>query len=300
VLLALAARAEDIKVGVTTAVNPEAVGRPPAAAAHTLFIGGEVLFKERIATTESGQAQLVFLDQSSLTVAPNSEVTIDEFVYDPKQTAGKLAANVTKGLVRYVGGAISKQSEVQFTTPSAVIGIRGGVVLILVNQKAGTIAAFLYGRHMHVTANGVTEAVTRPGFTVTVDQPGQPPSSPAHVQREFIQEALQALEGRPGSAGGATELPTDARVAQTGLAKSLEAISPSVPPNAIVIDVSQIEDTADKTRAAQNQARDRIVQTTRFSSGGPPPPPPPPPQTKPPSPPQTKPPPGEPDPSRRR
>ncbi len=281
--------ADDIKVGVTAAVNPDTVGQPPAAEARTMLIGADVMFKERIATTDTGQAQLLFLDQSSLTVAPKSEVVIDEFVYDPKQNVGKLAANVTKGLMRYVGGAISKESEVQFTTPSATVGIRGGMVLILVNQLGGTVAAFLYGRHMNVTANGVTETVTRPGFTIAVGQPGQPPSPPTPTQSEFIQDALLALEGHPGSTGGAPEPPTDLGFAQTGLGQQLEHIDPLAiqttlsggrgGPQQVI--VAQLPDTTGIiANAAQNQQRDTIatsVTTTASSPSMTPPPPPPPP-----------------------
>ena len=226
-LFATSADAEDIKVGVTAAVNPETVGQPPAAQARALLLGADLMFKERVVTTDTGQAQLLFLDQSSLTVAPKSEVIIDEFVYDPKESTGKLAANVTKGLMRYVGGAISKQSEVTSATPSAAVGIRGGVMMILVDRNGGTVATFLYGQHMKVTSNGVTETVTRPGFTITVDDPGQPPSPATLAQRDFIQGALQALEGHPGSTGGATEIPTDAGFAQTTLGSSCHS---SIPP----------------------------------------------------------------------
>src|SRR5215469_4678426 len=78
---ATSADADDVRVGVTAAVNLETVGQPPAAEARTMLIGADVMFKERIATTDTGQAQLLFLDVSSLTMAPKSEVVIDEFVY---------------------------------------------------------------------------------------------------------------------------------------------------------------------------------------------------------------------------
>ena len=291
---ATSAEADDIKVGVTAAVNPDTVGQPPAAAARTMLIGADVMFKERIATADTGQAQLLFLDQSSLTVAPKSEVVVDEFVYDPKQNVGKLAASVTKGLMRYVGGAISKESEVQFATPSATVGIRGGMVLIQIDQVGGTVAAFLYGRHMEVTANGVTETVTRPGFTIAVGQPGQSPSPPTPTRSEFIQDALLALEGHPGSTGGAPEPPTDLGFAQSGLGQQLQRIDPLTIQSALSagrggpqrVVVAQLPNTTSIIdNAAQNQQRDTIATTvaaTIATTVTPPPPPPPPPAGVPP------------------
>ena len=52
------------KVGVNSAVNPEAQGTPPGGAARRLVIGQDVVFNERITTTDGGQTQLLFLDQS--------------------------------------------------------------------------------------------------------------------------------------------------------------------------------------------------------------------------------------------
>jgi len=56
----------------------------PGAQPRRLVIGQDVIFNERITTTESGQTQLLFLDESSMSIGPNSDITIDQFAYDPK------------------------------------------------------------------------------------------------------------------------------------------------------------------------------------------------------------------------
>ena len=50
------------KVGVKSAVNPQAVGTPPGGASRPLVIGQEVIFNERIATQEAGQTGNCALD----------------------------------------------------------------------------------------------------------------------------------------------------------------------------------------------------------------------------------------------
>ena len=45
-----------------------------------------------VATDARGQTQVLFLDQSALTVGPNSQLVIDEFVYDPARGAAVIAA----------------------------------------------------------------------------------------------------------------------------------------------------------------------------------------------------------------
>jgi len=105
-------------VGVTAAVNPDATGQLPNEPLRELMVGHDVIRNERIKTQSFGQAQLLFTDQSTLTVARNSEIVIDEFVFDPSKQSGNLAATVTTGVFRYVGGKISKQKDVTFYTPN--------------------------------------------------------------------------------------------------------------------------------------------------------------------------------------
>ena len=53
-----------------------------------------------------------------------------------KLRTGKLAASLTRGVFRFVGGKISKlDNAVTLHTPSATIGIRGGVILVRVRQQ---------------------------------------------------------------------------------------------------------------------------------------------------------------------
>src|SRR6266478_127937 len=101
-----------------------------------LLVAHEAMRNERIDTSERGQVQLVFADQSSLSIAPGSDVVINEFLYDPQTQTGNLTATVTTGLLRYVGGEISRKKDVAFYTPVAVVSVRGGIVLIKTEHRA--------------------------------------------------------------------------------------------------------------------------------------------------------------------
>lgn len=120
-------------VGVTAAVNPDATGQIANEPLRELMVGHDVIRNERIKTASIGQAQLLFTDQSTLTVARNSEIVIDEFVFDPSKQSGNLAATVTTGVFRYVGGKISKQKDVTFYTPNGSVSVRGGIILFKVD-----------------------------------------------------------------------------------------------------------------------------------------------------------------------
>src|SRR5215472_309089 len=211
------------KVGVNSAVNTNAAGTPPGGVTRRLVVGEKVVFHERIATDAGGQTQILFLDQSSMTIGPNSDLMIDEFVYDPSTGNGKLAMSATKGVMRFVGGKISKlENAVTMQTPSATIGIRGGV-FIMDQQATGPLdVVFVFGKGVTVTGRtGATQTIYRPGFSVSVVGPGAAPTPPAPAAPGQIAGLLGRMDGRSGGSGGATTVPTEARVASSGIASAI-------------------------------------------------------------------------------
>ncbi|HZT87848.1 MAG TPA: FecR domain-containing protein [Stellaceae bacterium] len=130
ILLAAPAMAQQ-RIGVASGVNPSVTGSPPGGAVRSIVIGQEVVYNEHITTSANGQTQILFLDESAMTIGPNADLTIDRFVYDPNTGTGQLAMTATRGVLRYVGGRLSKQENaVTIRTNTATIGVRGGIVLI--------------------------------------------------------------------------------------------------------------------------------------------------------------------------
>jgi hypothetical protein len=117
-------------VGAAAAVRPASTGTPPGGASRTLQIGTDISAQERIETSASGSLQVMFVDKSTLTIGPNSNLLIDEFVYNAGGGTGQFAASLTKGALRFVGGQISHTAGATINTPAATIGIRGGSALI--------------------------------------------------------------------------------------------------------------------------------------------------------------------------
>lgn len=174
----LAAAPASARVGVTSVTDGEPVGLPPAGTERILRVGIDVQANERVTTKADDRAHVVFLDGTALTVGPNSVLVIDRYVYDPDRKAGEMALSTTKGVFRFVGGTISKNSEVTITTPSATIGIRGGIATVDVAEGGATKAHFIYGDAMRVTGLGATQIATRSGSEITATT-NTPPSPPA-------------------------------------------------------------------------------------------------------------------------
>ena len=187
-------------VGVTTATDGDPLGKPPREAERVLRIGIDVQANEMITTNASDRAHLVFLDGSSLTVGPNAQLTIDRFVFDPVTKTGDLSINASKGVLRLVGGKISKNSAIKIQTPSGTIGIRGGITILEVGANR-TDSTFVFGKDMTVTAAGQTQTAMRPGSTISTLL-GGPPGLPQIIAKGALNGQLGQLEGRPASGGG--------------------------------------------------------------------------------------------------
>jgi hypothetical protein len=216
------------RIGVNSAVNPEATGLPPGGAPRRLVLGGEVVLNERIATGSAGQTQILFVDGSSMSIGPNAFMLIDQYRYDPQSGAGSLVTSLARGLFRFVGGQLSKHEDaVTMRTPSATIGIHGGVMLADIGPGGELRVYFGYGKGVTVTGlNGVSQTIIRPGFEVTVAGPGASPSDPFPAAPGDTAALLAELDGRPGGNGGAPQIPTDVTVANSGIAAAISAAGP--------------------------------------------------------------------------
>src|SRR3984893_10212819 len=127
------------RVGVTQATQNNPMGQPPGGVDRVLRVGTDVQANEIVSTTNDDRAHLVFLDGTTLTIGPSSQLTIDKFVYDSTTQKGVLAVNATKGVFRVIGGRISKTSAITVTTPAATMGIRGGMAAFSVATGGATI-----------------------------------------------------------------------------------------------------------------------------------------------------------------
>src|SRR5262249_55901054 len=99
--------------------------------------GDGVFQNEIIGTNDVSSSQLLFLDETTLTVGPNSNVTLDEFVYDPRPGASKVTMTIGKGVTRFVTGVLQSNSY-EIRTPTATIGVRGTILLIFVGDDGVT------------------------------------------------------------------------------------------------------------------------------------------------------------------
>lgn len=216
---ALPAPANSIKVGKAAAVNPATYGQPPGRSMRTMQVGDPIVHNERINTDQHGQTQLLLADGTTFTVGPNSDLTINSFVYNPNQGTAKVVATLSKGAFRFIGGRTSKTpGGATVHTPVGTVGIRGGIANIDVTKGHGTPAHFdlLFGHSLILRANN--------GRTIHIDHAGHSigiaPNGTAYVEvtpRAWARIVQQKVGGTPGRHGGAHAVPTDAMVQKASI-----------------------------------------------------------------------------------
>ena len=69
--------------------------------------------------------QILLPDETVFTLGPNSDMVLDEFVYDPKKDAGKITAELLKGTFRLVTGKLGHRIDPKIKLIVGTIGIRG-------------------------------------------------------------------------------------------------------------------------------------------------------------------------------
>ncbi len=83
--------------------------------------------KDAVHTKALARAQLQFMDDSVLTIAPESQITIESYMYDAKKSQRKAEVKIGRGFAHAVVKQVSKVKEPDFLIkgPTAIMGIRG-------------------------------------------------------------------------------------------------------------------------------------------------------------------------------
>jgi len=89
--------------------------------------GTQLRVGDTISTGSDGSMGLVFKDDSSASMGPDSNFVVRNFEFSPHDGKIGVLIRITKGSFTYLSGLIAKLSpeSAKFETPTATIGIRG-------------------------------------------------------------------------------------------------------------------------------------------------------------------------------
>jgi hypothetical protein len=161
----------------------------------------------------------MLMDETIFTIGPDAALIIDEFVYDPETSAGKVTASVLKGAFRFVSGRVAKDEprNMSVKTPVRTIGIRGtsaagrvipadpndpnseiSAEIVLLGPGVDNNANERAGRIIVSNADTSVE-ISRSGFGTNIAGIDAPPTIPVR----FDPGVVSGLTGNLGTNGGA-------------------------------------------------------------------------------------------------
>lgn len=132
----LPVHAQDAVIGHVKTVQPGATvviaGKSIAAQPGMALQAGYVL-----KTGKQGSMGVTFRDNTVVSLGPDTELVVNEYLYEPAKGDLKLVASLTRGTLQYISGIIAKlkPDAVTVKTPVGIIGVRGTRYLALVDEK---------------------------------------------------------------------------------------------------------------------------------------------------------------------
>ena len=99
--------------------------------------GTPILLGSQLRTQAGASLGVSFKDNTMLSFGPNTELTVDEYLYSPADDQLKLSTRLLRGTLNYIAGVIAKlkPDAVSVRTPMGVIGVRGTQFLVKVEDE---------------------------------------------------------------------------------------------------------------------------------------------------------------------
>lgn len=131
----LPAIAEEPAIGYVKTVKGDAMVISGAQQTKAT-VGTPIAAGSKLKTGSSGSMGVTFKDNTVMSIGPNTELTVDEYLYSPNQGKLKLGATMAKGTLAYLSGAIAKikPEAVTVKTPTGTIGVRGTHFVLKVEE----------------------------------------------------------------------------------------------------------------------------------------------------------------------
>jgi len=150
-------------------------------------VGMKLLNKDRVVTGANSKVQIIFTDETIISIGKNSNFSIEEYLFDETQEP-VARFGMIGGAMRTITGKIGKIAPQKFTvtTKTTTIGIRGTNFTVLVNE-VGTLEAYCTYGEISVSMNGKNFSVKQ-GYFITIDKNNDV------VQKEFSAESLKKMK----------------------------------------------------------------------------------------------------------
>ncbi|MCU0790044.1 MAG: FecR domain-containing protein [Nitratireductor sp.] len=111
------------QVGTAVAAATLVTGSGPAGE-RQINKNSPIFQDDRLSATNTGNAQIILVDETRIVVGPGAQIDVDDFVYESDKTFSTVTVRATQGAFRFISGK-SKSAAYRIETPYGSIGVRG-------------------------------------------------------------------------------------------------------------------------------------------------------------------------------
>jgi len=158
--------------------------------------------------TLNGTVNILFEDDTKVSLSKYSKLVVDEYVYDSNKNVGKVSLKGRLGTLRYTSGKIAKNNrkDVKITSPTASVSVRGTDFTMTVEPTGKTTFQLLPSIDANGNAytgsiavsNSSGVVVLNQAFEVTrVENNFKPPTPPKKEARQAPQDDKPKVKEDP-------------------------------------------------------------------------------------------------------
>lgn len=215
-----------------------------ASAASPAQTGLAVHKGDELRTGRPGRIRVMFQDQSVVTVAEDSRLTVDEQVFQPEANKANSTVNLLKGKVSSIVSAYYNWSgsKYEVKTPTAVAGVRGTEFSVTYDEHLESTEVLGFSGEVRVRSLADLES---PGVIITAQQAtsvrrGQAPTKPRELENQRFQQELEGLDFFSAGGGYSLALPDPLRAGSVPQPDRAPVVSAQSLPRAASQDVSTL------------------------------------------------------------
>jgi hypothetical protein len=119
-----------------------------------LALKDDIYLNDVVKTQASSSLSITFSDATTFRLSANAQITIDTYVYEDKGGNNAGAFDIAKGTVAFVAAQVAKTGNMQITTPTASLGIRGTTGVVDVPEGAAAATANNVNIKLYPDADG--------------------------------------------------------------------------------------------------------------------------------------------------
>lgn len=162
-------------------------------------LGQKVYPRDTVITAKDARAKIIMVDKNEINISPESQLTIENYEFQPKKNKKNVLLNVLYGKVRSkVNQKYNGDNKFQIKTPSAVAGVRGTDFFTSFEPKTQTTNVVTFEGQVAFGLPGPNGAILKPVMVrvgqITSNAMGAAPAPPTQLPRDQLARMDQSSD----------------------------------------------------------------------------------------------------------